>query len=32
MDFRQLWTLAAGKNGFSLDQEVNLPLDGKLPE
>ncbi len=28
---RHLWTFGAGKNGFSLDQQITLPVDGAPP-
>jgi hypothetical protein len=28
---RHLWTFTAGKNGFSLDQQITLPVDGPPP-
>lgn len=28
---RHLWTFSAAKNGFALDQELTIPVDGALP-
>ncbi|EEF59149.1 hypothetical protein [Pedosphaera parvula] len=31
-DFRQLWSFAAGRNGFNLSQEQTIPVADPLPE